>query len=73
MTYKAYVIDKCTKEALFIEDSYNTKIEFKKSLVSNGYTVRRIEVKEVYDYVLDNTNAESRDFAKARKLFLRRD
>lgn len=62
--YKAFVKDKQTKKAIFIESEYKTKTAFIKDLRSNGYIVNNYHVqeKEVFDWVMENTNAGDEDF-----------
>lgn len=68
-TYKAFVTDKETGRKTFIVSEYESSSTFRKDLRANGYSVSRIELAEVYDFVLDNTNCEKWDFEDAREFF----
>lgn len=69
MMYSAFVKDKETGEKRFIESDYPTRSNFLKDLKANGYTVYRAEPKEVYDYILRNTNGSKTDWEIAKKLY----
>ena len=69
MMYSAFVKDKETGEKRFIESDYPTRSNFLNDLKANGYTVYRAEPKEVYDYILRNTNGSKTDWEIAKKLY----
>ena len=69
MLYKAFVKDKETGKVNFMEYDYDSKSDFIRDLKLNGYTVIRVEPKELYDFVLDNTNADKYDWEAAKKLY----
>ena len=69
MLYSAFVKDKETGEKRFIESDYPTRSNFLNDLKANGYTVYRAEPKEVYDYILRNTNGSKTDWEIAKKLY----
>lgn len=69
MMYSAFVKDKETGEKKFIESDYPTRSNFLNDLKANGYTVYRAEPKEVYDYILRNTNGSKTDWEIAKKLY----
>ena len=69
MLYKAFVKDKETGKASFMEYEYDSKSHFIDDLKHNGYTVIRVEPKELYDFVLENTNGDKYDWEDAKKLY----
>ncbi len=68
--YTVFVTDKRANEKFFFNSEdcggYSSKKKFVAELHSNGYTVHRCEIKEIYDYVLENTNCEKVDYEAAR-------
>lgn len=69
MLYKAFVRDKETGKTTFMEYDYDSKSDFISDLKHNGYTVIRVEPKELYDFVLENTNGDKYDWEAAKKLY----
>lgn len=69
-TYKTLATDKVTGEKEFIEIEAKTKKEFNTKARELGYSINEIEVKEkdVYDYILDNTEAYTWHFQKIKKV-----
>lgn len=69
--YKTMAYDKQNKKWDIIESEYPSKKNFIKDLRDNGYRVRenRIATKEIWDYVMENTNAEDKDFIEVAKMF----
>lgn len=68
-TYKALVTDKETKEVKFLESDYPRKEDFRKDLVRNGYSVKRVELKDLYDFMLENAEGYEWEWETARKLY----
>lgn len=68
--YKTYAYDKKTKKYVFIESEYPTKANFIKDIRANGYRVNPIRVAEanVYNYIMEHTNAEDIDFRTIKKV-----
>lgn len=67
--YIGYVKDKANGEKFFFKSrdfGCRSKKEFIDDLHSNGYAIHRVEIEEVYDYVLENTNCEKVDYEAAR-------
>ena len=54
--FKAFVCDRETKETKFIEMECTSRKHFIFDLRHNGYIVKNCMVKEVYDFLLENTN-----------------
>lgn len=68
-TFTAFVKDRETKEHKFITREYTNKKDFAHDLRRNGYSIKWLELAEVAEWVLSNTNAEPWDWRKGRKLF----
>ena len=68
--FKTMAFDKKFKVWDIIEMEYTTKADFIKNLRSNGYRVNPVRVTEVeiYNYIMDNTNATDKDFKTIKKL-----
>lgn len=69
MMFKAFVKDKETGESKFIESEYPSKADFINDLKHNGFSVSRAEPKDLYDFVLKETNGNDYDWEVARKLY----
>lgn len=69
MVFKATVRNKETGQSTVIESEYNLKSDFVKDLRSNGYSVVRAEPKEVFDFVIENTNGTKYDWEDTKKLY----
>lgn len=67
--FKAFVCDKETKETKFIEMEYTSRKQFISDLRHNGYSVGSCMVKEVYDFVLENTNCTKYDRMVAKRMY----
>ena len=65
-TYTAFVKCRETNKKTFITRDYAKKKQFRDDLKCNGYIVYRIELKVIYDYVLDSLNCTPEDFTQAR-------
>lgn len=70
MLFKAFVKDKETKKYIFIKSEYTKKADFIYDLKSNGYAVNPNKVKpaEVFDWIIDNTNWEPKDWKYINKI-----
>lgn len=67
--YMAFVTDRFDgKKFIFKSSDFGcrSRKEFIEDLHSNGYSIHRVEIEEVYDYVLENTNCEKVDYEAAR-------
>lgn len=68
MMYTAFVKDKETKQFLTLERSvgkgcqYSTKKDFMQSLRENGYSIKHCELKDVYDFLVNETNMQKDDW-----------
>lgn len=69
MLFKALVKNKDTGEVTTIESDYSSKSDFINDLKHNGYSVHRAEPKELYDFVIDNSNGNKWDWETAKKLY----
>ena len=69
MLFKAFVKDKETGESKFLEYDYDRKSDFINDLKQNGYSVHRVEPKELYDFVLKESNGDKYDWEAANKLY----
>lgn len=69
MLFKALVKNKDTGEVTTIESDYSSKSDFINDLKHNGYSVHRAEPKELYDFVVDNSNGNKWDWETAKKLY----
>lgn len=70
MQYKAYVTYRPTGEKFFKTDSdFRSKTSYAKDLRANEFIVHRVEIAEVYDFVIENTNCEDFDYEAARLAF----
>lgn len=69
MLFKALVKNKDTGEVTTIESDYSSKSDFINDLKHNGYSVSRAEPKELYDFVVDNSNGNKWDWETAKKLY----
>lgn len=69
MMYKAFVKDIETKKLLFLEGEFEAKAKFVKELGQNGYSVKECEPKEVYDFILNETNASPFERKVVRKMW----
>ena len=67
--FKAFVQDKETKETKFIEMEYTSRKHFISDLRCNGYSVKNCMVKEVYDFLLENTNCTKYDKMVAKRMY----
>lgn len=67
--FKAFVCDRETKETKFIEMEYTSRKQFISDLRCNGYSVKSCMVKEVYDFLLDNTNCTKYDKTVAKRMY----
>ena len=69
-TYKGMAIDKETNEPIILEMEYKTKKDFISDVRSNGYSINELRVKEsnVYNYIMDNTNATDDDFRNIKNV-----
>lgn len=67
--FKALVQDKETKEIRFIECEYTSRKRFISDLRSNGYSVKNCMLKEVYDFLLENTNFTKYDRMVAKRMY----
>jgi len=72
--YAAFVKDKDTGEYKEIERAYESKAKFILDLRRNGYAVNpdKVQPKEIYDYIVHNTNSNPWDWKQARKLYGRK-
>lgn len=68
--YKTMAYDKKNKVFDEITSEYPSKKAFIKDLRSNGYRVneKRIAEENVYDYIMDHTNATDADFRRIKSL-----
>lgn len=68
--FKTMATDKRTGEKVCIVSEYPTKTNFIKDIRSNGYRVNPIRVaeEEVYNYIMDNTNATNEDFKRIKTI-----
>lgn len=67
--YIGYVTDKFNGKKFFFKSrdfGCRSRKEFIADLHSNGYAIHRVEIEEVFDYVLENTNCEKVDYEAAR-------
>lgn len=67
--YEAYVTDKFDGKKFFFKAKdfgCKSRKEFIDDLHSNGYAIHRVEIEEVFDCVLENTNCEEADYEAAR-------
>ena len=69
MMFKAFVKDKKTGEPQFLEYDYDKKSDFINDLRQNGYSIHRVEPKDLYDFVMDNFNGEKHEWEIAKKLY----
>ena len=67
--FKAFVCDRETKETKFIEMEYTSRKHFISDLRCNGYSVKNCMVKEVYDFLLENTNCTKYDKMVAKRMY----
>ena len=67
--FKAFVCDRETKETKFIEMEYSSRKHFISDLRCNGYSVKNCMVKEVYDFLLENTNCTKYDKMVAKRMY----
>lgn len=68
--YKAFITDKKTGEKRFMDsDSFDSIKEFKRALRENGYSVSKIAETELYDFILNHTNCEKRDWDIVSNLY----
>ena len=66
ITWKASVVDKQSGKRVHLTYNYPSKKDFIHDLEGNGYTHNPIKIKpaEVFDYILDNTEAYPEDWKK---------
>ena len=69
MMFKASVKNKETGEPTLIESEYDSKEDFLNDLKHNGYSVSRVEPKDLFDFVYENTNGNKWDWEIAKKMF----
>ena len=69
MLYKAFVKNNETGERKFIEDDYKSKTGFIEDLQRNGFSVSRVEPKDLYDFVMSETNGDKYDWEVAKRMY----
>ena len=69
MIYKAFVKDNLTNKRTFLEYDYPNKKQFAHDIRANGYSVSRIEPKELYDFMLDHTNCTPSEWKAAKTIW----
>ena len=67
--FKAFVCDRETKETRFIEMECTSRKHFIFDLRHNGYSVKNCMVKEVYDFLLENTNCTKYEGIVAKRMY----
>lgn len=69
MIYMAFVKDNQTHKRTFLEYDYQNKKQFAHDIRANGYSVSRIEPKELYVFMLDHTNCTPAEWKAAKAIW----
>ena len=67
--YKAFVRDVADGRRFFIDSNYQNKRAFEHDLHANGYAVTRIEPKALYDFMLEQTDCQPKEWKIAKAMW----